>query len=91
MLVPREMKLLQAGALMIGADVFFIERSKQLAALTVRHAVPASFHFREFVMASGLMSYGGSITDAHRLVGVLAGRMPRRFRLLQRDAAHDRE
>jgi putative tryptophan/tyrosine transport system substrate-binding protein len=69
------LKQLQASALMIGADVFFIERSKQLAALTVRNAIPASFHFREFVMAGGLMSYGGSITDAHRLAGVYAGRI----------------
>jgi hypothetical protein len=42
---------------MIGADVFFIERSKQLAELTVRHTIPASFHFREFVIGGGLMSY----------------------------------
>jgi len=60
---------------MIGADALFIEQSKQLAALTVRHAIPASFHFREFVAAGGLMSYGGSITDAHRLAGIYAGRI----------------
>src|SRR5271165_1684037 len=51
---------LRPGALMIGADALFIEQSKQLAALTVRHAIPASFHFREFVAAGGLMSYGRS-------------------------------
>ena len=69
------LKQLHAGALMIGADVFFIERSKQLAELTVRHTIPARFHFREFVIGGGLMSYGGSITDAHRLVGVYTGRI----------------
>ena len=69
------LKQLHAGALMIGADVFFIERSKQLAELTVRHTIPASFHFREFVIGGGLMSYGGSIMDAHRLVGVYTGRI----------------
>jgi len=69
------LKQLQAGALMIGADVFFVERSKQLAVLTVRHAIPASFGYREFVMAGGLLSYGGSITDAHRLAGIYAGRI----------------
>ena len=65
---------LRAGALVIGADALFIEQSKQLAELAVRHAIPASFHFREFVAAGGLISYGGSITDAHRLAGIYAGR-----------------
>jgi len=62
-------------ALLIGADSFFISRSEQLAALAVRYAVPAGFNFREFVVAGGLMSYGGSFTDAHRLAGVYVGRI----------------
>jgi putative ABC transport system substrate-binding protein len=66
---------LRVGALVIGADSFLISRSEQLAALAVRHAIPASFYFREFVVAGGLMSYGGSFTDAHRLVGVYVGRI----------------
>jgi putative ABC transport system substrate-binding protein len=66
---------LRASALIIGADSFLISRSEQLAALVVRHAIPASFYFREFVVAGGLMSYGGSFTDAHRKVGVYVGRI----------------
>ncbi len=60
---------------MIGTDPFFICRSKQLAALAVRHAIPAIFALREFVAAGGLMSYGGSLADAHRLVGIYVGRV----------------
>jgi putative ABC transport system substrate-binding protein len=65
----------RTGALVIGADSFFISRSKQLAALAVRYAIPASFYFREFALAGGLMSYGGSFTDAHRLAAVYVGRI----------------
>src|SRR5262249_31255401 len=49
---------LQAGALVIGADPLFNSRSEQLAALTIRHRVPAIYQFREFVSAGGLMAYG---------------------------------
>jgi len=67
---------LRAGVLVIsGTDTFLISRSEQLAALTIRHAVPTIFQFREFVAAGGLMSYGGSITDAYRQAGVYAGRI----------------
>jgi putative ABC transport system substrate-binding protein len=66
---------LRASTLVIGADTFFISRSKQLAALALHHAVPAIFQYREFAAAGGLMSYGGSLADAYRQVGVYAGRI----------------
>ena len=66
---------LRAGALAIGNDAFFLSRSEQLAALTVRHAVPTIFAYREFAAAGGLMSYGGSLTDAYRLTGVYTGQI----------------
>jgi putative ABC transport system substrate-binding protein len=67
--------LSKAGALVIGADPLFNSRSEQLAALTVRHSVPAVYQFRAFTAAGGLMSYGGSLTEAYHLTGVYAGRV----------------
>ena len=63
------------GALVVGAGAPFIGRSEQLAALAVRHAVPAIFQGGDFAESGGLMSYGGSIADAHRLAGVYTGRI----------------
>jgi putative ABC transport system substrate-binding protein len=62
-------------ALVIGTDALFNSRSEQLAALTVRHAVPAIYQYREFVSAGGLMSYGTTVVDTYRAVGVCAGRI----------------
>jgi putative ABC transport system substrate-binding protein len=66
---------LRAGALVIGTDGLFISRPEQLAALALRHAVPAISQFREFAAAGGLMSYGGSLIDSYRLTGVYTGRI----------------
>jgi putative ABC transport system substrate-binding protein len=66
---------LQAGGLLIAADPFLSSRIEQLAALTLRHALPAIFEYREFAAAGGLMSYSGSITDSYRLAGVYAARI----------------
>ena len=66
---------MRAGALVIGADVFFTTRSPQLAALTIRHALPAIFQAREFAAAGGLTSYGTDIRDQYRLVGLYTGRI----------------
>src|SRR5262245_25968192 len=68
---------LGAGGLVIGNDTFFSTRSEQLAALALRHAIPAIFQYRQFVEASGLMSYGGNLSDNYRLTGVYTGRILR--------------
>ena len=68
---------LRAGGLVIGTDGFLITQSERLATLTVRHALPAIFPYREFAAAGGLMSYGVSIKDLYRLVGTYTGRILR--------------
>ena len=60
---------------MIGEDAFFNSHFKQLATLTVHHLVPAVYKSREFVAAGGLLSYGGSGTDAYHLAGIYIGRI----------------
>jgi len=69
------LKQMQVGALVIVSDPFFISTSEQLAALTVRYAVPAIFPYRSFTDAGGLMSYGTNYTDSYRLSGVYTGRI----------------
>jgi putative ABC transport system substrate-binding protein len=64
-----------AGALMVGAEQFFDARRDRITALAARHAVPAIYHAREFAVAGGLISYGTSIADAYRQVGIYAGRI----------------
>jgi putative ABC transport system substrate-binding protein len=66
---------LRAGGLVIGGEPFFNSRSEQLGALTLRHAMPTIYQLRAFAAAGGLVSYGGSLTDAYRQVGIYTGRL----------------
>jgi len=66
---------LQARGLVIGGDAFFTSHSKELAALAMRHRVPAVYQWREFAAAGGLMSYDSNVTETHRLVGVYTARI----------------
>ena len=72
---------LRVSGLVIGTDAFFISRSQQLAELSMRHAIPSVFQFREFAAAGGLMSYGSNFTETYRLLGqyvvrILRGEKP---------------
>jgi putative ABC transport system substrate-binding protein len=66
---------LQVGGLIVAADIFFNSRARQLAALTLQHAVPAVHAVREFAVAGGLVSYGGNIRETHRQAGIYTGRI----------------
>lgn len=61
------------AALAVGAAPFFDTRRDNIVALAARHAVPTMYHFREFVDAGGLVSYGIDAADAYRQLGVYAG------------------
>jgi putative ABC transport system substrate-binding protein len=66
---------LRIGALVIGSDAFFYGQREQLISLATRHILPVMYYDREFVADGGLISYGTSITDAYRQVGVFTGRI----------------
>ena len=63
------------GLVIAGGDSFFLSESAKLAAITVRHNVPAIFHGREFAASGGLLSYGASVADSYHLAGIYTGRI----------------
>jgi putative tryptophan/tyrosine transport system substrate-binding protein len=66
---------LQAGALVVSGDVFFLGRRDKLVALASRHAIPAIYDWREFAASGGLITYGPSVTAATRQAGIYAGKI----------------
>jgi putative ABC transport system substrate-binding protein len=69
-------KLVQqrAGALLVNADAFFTGNREQIIALAARHRIPTIYAWREFAEAGGLVSYGTSLADSYRQVGLYVGK-----------------
>jgi putative tryptophan/tyrosine transport system substrate-binding protein len=70
-----ELSRLQAGGLVIANETFFANRSEFIAALARRYGVPTVHQSREFAVAGGLMSYGGSVIESHTQAGAYVGRI----------------
>jgi len=65
----------RTGALLVGSDIFFNNRMERLSELAARYAIPTMYPYREFVVAGGLISYGTSLIEAYRQVGLYTGRI----------------
>jgi putative tryptophan/tyrosine transport system substrate-binding protein len=66
---------LKASGLVINNDPFLSAHAKQLAELSLRHSIPAAHQSRDFAVAGGLLSYGGSLAQSHHQAGVYVGRI----------------
>ena len=64
-----------AGAVLVGTGPFLTSHRQQLVALAARSRLPTMYPLREYIQAGGLISYGASITEAHRQAGVYTGRI----------------
>ena len=76
-LEPAFATLIQSGAkaLMLSGSPFFTSQRRTIIALAARHAIPAIYDLREYVVDGGLLSYSASFTGAYHQAGVYAGKI----------------
>jgi len=73
----KEIKDLRTEALLVSADLFLYSQREKLVSLANLHALPTIYPWREYVTAGGLMSYGPSLSEASRLIGIYSGKILR--------------
>lgn len=71
----RQLVSAQVGAVLVSNDAMFFNLRAQIVALANRHSLPASYEFREFPAAGGLMSYGPSLVGTFQKIGTYAARI----------------
>jgi putative ABC transport system substrate-binding protein len=65
----------RVGAVLVISSTFYNRRMEQLAAQAARHALPATFPYREYALAGGLMSYGSNLSYGYHQAGIYTGRI----------------
>jgi putative ABC transport system substrate-binding protein len=65
----------RTGALLVQGDTLFITRIERVIGLAARHQIPAMYPYREFAVVGGLISYGTSLAEAWRQIGLYTGRI----------------
>jgi len=70
-------RLIELGTIsaVIAVDSFFTARREQLGTLALQNGIAAIYQFKDFAEAGGVMSYGGSLADAMRIVGLYTARI----------------
>ena len=65
----------RVGALLVASDTFFFGWRDKIVSLVARHQIPTIYYLRGFAQAGGLMSYGNSLDDMYRQIGIYTGRI----------------